>query len=117
VIVAAGTAEAIERARENGDLEVVVSGYYLRHSNNGVDAIAAARAIRGRSPRATLISGDTGMLLTDAQRAHILRWRQSQLKLTSCSRSRLRSLPDPRRVGEVSGPAAVSAVDRELRWG
>jgi DNA-binding NtrC family response regulator len=61
-------AEAIEHARQNHDLEVVISDYHLGHSENGVDAIAAVRAVRGSGLRAVLISGDTGLLLTDAQR-------------------------------------------------
>lgn len=65
---AACTTEAVEHARLHHDLEVVISDYHLGHTENGVDAIAAVRAVRGTRLRAVLMSGDTGLLLTDVQR-------------------------------------------------
>jgi len=68
VAVAACTAEALVHARQDQDLDVVVSDYHLGHTETGVDAIAAVRAIRGPGVRAVLMSGDTGLLLTDVER-------------------------------------------------
>jgi CheY-like chemotaxis protein len=68
VTVAASTAEALEHARRNRDFDVVLSDYHLGHSETGVDAIAAVRAVRGPGLRAVLMSGDTGLRLTDVAR-------------------------------------------------
>jgi len=68
VSVAACIAEATEHARQHQDFEVVISDYHLSNDENGVAAIAAVRAICGSGLRAILMSGDTGLLLTDAER-------------------------------------------------
>jgi CheY-like chemotaxis protein len=68
VTMAACTADAIAHARQNHDLDVVISDYHLGYTENGVDAIAAVRAVCGPTLRAVLISGDTGLLLTDVER-------------------------------------------------
>jgi DNA-binding NtrC family response regulator len=68
VSVAACIAEATDHARHHQDFEVVISDYHLSDHENGVAAIAAVRAICGPGLRAILMSGDTGLLLTDAQR-------------------------------------------------
>jgi DNA-binding NtrC family response regulator len=68
VAVAACIAEATDHARQHDDFEMVISDYHLSNHENGVAAIAAVRAICGSSLRAILMSGDTGLLLTDAQR-------------------------------------------------
>jgi CheY-like chemotaxis protein len=68
VSVAACIAEAVDRARQHDDFEAVISDYHLSDTENGIEAIAAVRAIYGPSLRAILMSGDTGLLLTDAER-------------------------------------------------
>ena len=68
VSVAACIGEAIDHARQHHDFEVVISDYHLGDAENGVDAIAAVRAICGLGLRAILMSGDTGLLLTGAER-------------------------------------------------
>ena len=68
VCVAACIAEALDHARQHHDFEVVISDYHLGYTENGVDAIAAVRAICGSGLRAILMSGDGGLLLTDAER-------------------------------------------------
>ncbi len=68
VTIAACTAEAVEYARQHHDLDAVISDYHLGHAENGVEAIAAVRAVRGPGLKAVLMSGDTGLLLTDLER-------------------------------------------------
>jgi DNA-binding NtrC family response regulator len=68
VSMAACTADALAQARRHRDLEVVISDYHLGWSENGVEAIAAVRAVYGPGLRAILMSGDTGLLLTDVER-------------------------------------------------
>jgi DNA-binding NtrC family response regulator len=68
VTAASCIAEAVEHAQRNADFEVVVSDYHLSHAENGVEAIAAVRAMSGPGLRAILMSGDTGLLLTDVER-------------------------------------------------
>ena len=68
VCAAACIAEALDHARQHHDFEVVISDFHLGYTENGVDAIAAVRAICGSGLRAILMSGDGGLLLTDAER-------------------------------------------------
>jgi DNA-binding NtrC family response regulator len=68
VSVAACTAEAVELARQHHDLEAVISDYHLGPGEIGVDAIAAVRAVCDSGLRAVLMSGDTGLTLTDVER-------------------------------------------------
>lgn len=68
VSVAACIAEAIGHARRHDDFEVVISDYHLGCMENGVEAIAAVREICGPGLRAVLMSGDTGLLLTEEER-------------------------------------------------
>ena len=65
---AADVAEAVEHARRRRDLEVVISDYHLGGTENGVDAIAAVRAVSAPGLRAVLMSGDTGLLLLETER-------------------------------------------------
>ena len=65
---AACIAEATGHVRQNDDFEVVISDYHLSCAENGVDAIAAVRAICAPGLKAILMSGDAGLLLTDAER-------------------------------------------------
>jgi CheY-like chemotaxis protein len=68
VSIATCTVEAVEHARQHHDLEAVISDYHLGYTENGVEAIAAVRAVCGPGLRAVLMSGDTGLLLTDVER-------------------------------------------------
>lgn len=68
VSIATCTAEAVEHARQHRDLKIVISDYHLGHTETGVDAIAAVRAVCGPGLPAVLMSGDTGLTLTDVQR-------------------------------------------------
>jgi len=59
VTTAASLAEAIERARANPDLNLVITDYHLRGADTGKQVIAAVRELRGPTFRAIVISGDT----------------------------------------------------------
>ncbi|HUO78806.1 MAG TPA: hypothetical protein VMU00_01570 [Steroidobacteraceae bacterium] len=68
VTTASCIAEAVEQAARHDDFCAVVSDYHLGPSENGVGAIAAVRKVRGHCLRAVLISGDTGLRLSEVQR-------------------------------------------------
>ena len=59
VTVAASVAEAEARAREHPDVDLLISDFHLGASETGLQAIAAARAARGPTLRAVLVTGDT----------------------------------------------------------
>jgi CheY-like chemotaxis protein len=65
VAAAASIAEAAAQAHQHDDLEVVIADYQLGNIEDGIDAIAAVRAVRGPCLKALLVSADTGFLLTD----------------------------------------------------
>ncbi len=59
-ITAASSAEdALGRANELHDIEVIVSDYHLGSGSNGADGITAIRAALGSETKAILITGDT----------------------------------------------------------
>jgi PAS domain S-box-containing protein len=51
--------EAMRRAAEHGDIDVIVSDFHLGNGSNGFDAIAAIRRALGRTTKAVLVTGDT----------------------------------------------------------
>jgi two-component system, sensor histidine kinase len=60
VIAAATIAEAVELARRAPDaIDLILSDWRLRGSENGVDAVRAVRAVCGEETPAVLITGDT----------------------------------------------------------
>ena len=59
VLSAGSVAEAREVATRNPDIGFIVSDYHLDDGRTGLDAIAAVRAILGRSCSAVLVTGDT----------------------------------------------------------
>jgi len=60
VLVAATIAEAVELARQStARIDIILSDWRLRGTENGVDAVRAVRAVCGASTPAVLITGDT----------------------------------------------------------
>jgi PAS domain S-box-containing protein len=51
--------EALERARENDDIELVVTDYHLQGEDTGIGVIAALRETLGPTLKAVLMTGDT----------------------------------------------------------
>jgi len=59
-VTATSTAEeAVKRALELRDIDVIVSDFHLGNGRNGAEAIAAIRAALGRRTKAILVTGDT----------------------------------------------------------
>ncbi|MET0535397.1 MAG: response regulator, partial [Steroidobacter sp.] len=59
VIPAASREQALERAREHSDIDLLVSDYHLKEDQTGLDVIAAVRAVLARDIPAILVTGDT----------------------------------------------------------
>jgi CheY-like chemotaxis protein len=60
VLVAATTAEAVAAARQSSEpIDLILSDWRLRGSENGIDAVRAVRAVCGASTPAVLMTGDT----------------------------------------------------------
>lgn len=59
VSTATSVAEAVERTRDNPDLDLVITDYHLSGGDNGRQVIRAVRELRGPQFQAVVISGDT----------------------------------------------------------
>jgi two-component system, sensor histidine kinase len=51
--------EALGRAAQLADIDIIVSDFHLGDGSNGFDAIAAIRSALGRTTKAILVTGDT----------------------------------------------------------
>jgi CheY-like chemotaxis protein len=67
VIVAATAAEAIQRLRENSDIDLLITDFHLETGRTGTDVIAAAREVLGDSLKAILVTGDTSSAVRELQ--------------------------------------------------
>ena len=52
-------AEAVECARMNPELDLLITDYHLSHRETGKQVIAAVRELRGAAFKAVVITGDT----------------------------------------------------------
>jgi len=59
VTATSSAAEAVRRAAELRDIDIIVSDFHLGNGGNGADAIASIRTTLGRATKAILITGDT----------------------------------------------------------
>ncbi|HSD75406.1 MAG TPA: PAS domain S-box protein [Steroidobacteraceae bacterium] len=59
VSVARSLAEALQKAREQADIDVVITDYHLGNNETGTDVIAALRSLLGAHLGAVLVTGDT----------------------------------------------------------
>ena len=59
VTATSSAAEAVQRAAELRDIDIIVSDFHLGNGGNGADAIASIRSTLGRATKAILITGDT----------------------------------------------------------
>ena len=59
VTATSSAAEAVQRAAELHDIDIIVSDFHLGNGGNGADAIASIRSRLGRPTKAILITGDT----------------------------------------------------------
>ncbi len=58
VTTATSVSEAVQRTRDNPDLDLIITDYHLS-GGNGREVISAARELRGPTFKAIVISGDT----------------------------------------------------------
>lgn len=63
VSTATSVAEAVERARDNPDLNLVITDYHLSGGGTGRQVIRAVRELRGQQFQAVVISGDTSSVV------------------------------------------------------
>jgi PAS domain S-box-containing protein len=59
VSLASSLAEAVQKANEHSDIDVIVSDYHLGNGETGTDVIASVRRILGPRLGAVLVTGDT----------------------------------------------------------
>jgi PAS domain S-box-containing protein len=76
VTVAASLAEAIQRANESQDIDIIVSDYHLGGADTGTDVIASVRKVLQRTTAAVLVTGDTSSAVRELGR-------DAQLRITS----------------------------------
>jgi CheY-like chemotaxis protein len=59
VTTAASLSEALQKARENADLDLLITDYHLAGGETGTEVISSVRDILGADLRTVLITGDT----------------------------------------------------------
>jgi two-component system, sensor histidine kinase len=65
VTATSSAAEAVRRAAELPDIDIIVSDFHLGNGGNGADAIASIRSTLGRATKAILITGDTTVAMAE----------------------------------------------------
>jgi len=76
VTAAASLSEAILRASETRDIDIIVSDFHLGGDETGTDVIASVRKILNRATAAVLVTGDTSSAVRELGR-------DAQLRITS----------------------------------
>ncbi len=67
VVTAAGAAEALGLLGTTGDFDLIVTDFHLEGGRTGTEVISAARALRGHSLKAVLVTGDTSSAVREMQ--------------------------------------------------
>ena len=57
--LATSLSQAVERARANPDLDLVITDYHLSGNETGRQVVAALRALQGPTFKAIVVTGDT----------------------------------------------------------
>lgn len=65
VTTAASLAEAVEKAREHRDVDVLVTDYHLGDGQTGADVITAVRGVISPKLKAILVTGDTSRAIKE----------------------------------------------------
>jgi CheY-like chemotaxis protein/anti-sigma regulatory factor (Ser/Thr protein kinase) len=73
VIATANREEALERAREHPNIDLVVSDYHLKEDQTGLDVITTVREVLARNVPAILVTGDTSSAIRRLPRDIALR--------------------------------------------
>ncbi len=80
VIPVACLAEALEKARESGSVDILVTDYHLRDGETGIQVISALRDAWKASLKAVLITGDTSTAIKELPRDPDLRVASKPIK-------------------------------------
>lgn len=73
VLTAGSLAEALSRAAEHPQLDLLVTDYHLSNEETGIQVITALREALGKHLKAVLITGDTSAAVKELRRAERLR--------------------------------------------
>jgi len=65
VLPAASLAEAVQKTRENPNIDLLITDYHLQDGETGTDVIRAVRGIAGGRLAAILVTGDTSSTIRD----------------------------------------------------
>lgn len=72
-LVASSREEALERARAEPEIAIMVADYHLRDGQTGLQAIGAVREALGRPVGAVLVTGDTSSAVKSVEKDRLLR--------------------------------------------
>jgi PAS domain S-box-containing protein len=65
-VISAGTVgEAVDRAKANAEIDLLITDYHLGKTDTGVQVIERVRALLGRPLGAVLVTGDTSSMIRD----------------------------------------------------
>jgi two-component system, sensor histidine kinase len=67
VLAAASLEEAARGARENPDIELLITDYHLAQGETGIDVMAAVRTVVGGGLKAILVTGDTSSMIHELE--------------------------------------------------
>jgi CheY-like chemotaxis protein len=76
VTATASLDEAVQRASESRDIDVIVSDFHLGDGQTGTEVIASIRNLLGQTTKAVLVTGDTSSAVGELRR-------DAQLRITS----------------------------------
>jgi len=64
---AASVVEAVQYARRNSRVDLIIADYHLQRGETGIDVIAGVRALAGEAVGAVLVSGDTSSTMREVK--------------------------------------------------
>lgn len=73
VVAAASRAEALQRAREDRNFDLLITDYHLGGGETGLELIGALRTILGRETPVVLVTGDTSSAVRELPQDALLR--------------------------------------------
>ena len=93
VTTAAGLAEAVQKAHQHHDIEILVTDYHLGNEQTGAEVIAAVRAVLDPRLSAVLVTGDTSSGIKELKHDEFVRVASKPINADELL-SNLRSLLD-----------------------
>jgi CheY-like chemotaxis protein len=109
VATAASLSEALQKAHENADVDLLITDYHLGGGQTGTEVITSVRGILGADLGAVLITGDTSSAVSELQHDERVRMASKPINADELL-SLLRELLTQPQKPHLAHPAATRAV-------